>query len=132
MDKFYTHEYDIPLDRVGHWQGPHVFLFSIYAFHFEKRSQLLGLFKGFFELYLSERHFTNFKVTPKNTFSDNWPSILPCYNYIEGLAKFFLENTSNSTVEFGSKRELTPILGNIWAYLTMPRKLLNWPFKTRN
>ena len=33
--KFQSDEYDIPLDRVGHWREPHVFSFLICAFVFE-------------------------------------------------------------------------------------------------
>ena len=33
--KVQSDEYDIPLDRVGHWQEPHVFSFLIRAFVFE-------------------------------------------------------------------------------------------------
>ena len=33
--KFQSDEYDIPLDRVGHWREPHVFSFSICVFIFE-------------------------------------------------------------------------------------------------
>ena len=32
MDTLRTHEYDIPLDRGGHLEGPHVFSFLIGAF----------------------------------------------------------------------------------------------------
>ena len=33
--KFQSDKYDIPSDRVGHWQEPHVFSFLIRAFVFE-------------------------------------------------------------------------------------------------
>ena len=39
MDTLRPHEYDIPLDRGGHLEGPHVFGFLINAF--------LGFWEGF-------------------------------------------------------------------------------------
>ena len=35
MEKLGTHEYDIPLVRGGHLEGPHVFVFLIHAFVLE-------------------------------------------------------------------------------------------------
>ena len=32
MDTLRPHEYDVPLDRGGHLEGPHVFGFLIFAF----------------------------------------------------------------------------------------------------
>ena len=39
MDTLRPHEYDIPLDRGGHLEGPHVFGFLIHAFPSELWSQ---------------------------------------------------------------------------------------------
>ena len=39
MDTLRTHEYDIPLDRGGHLEGPYVFGFLIHAFPSEIWSQ---------------------------------------------------------------------------------------------
>ena len=39
-EKFHIHEYDIPLDRVGHCWEPHVFSFLICALVFELWSQM--------------------------------------------------------------------------------------------
>ena len=39
MDTLRPHEYDIPLDRGGHLEGPHVFGFLIHAFPSKMWSQ---------------------------------------------------------------------------------------------